>query len=134
VRGPTIRNPSDRGALTTSAAFANGSLEVSLKGESDLNDALVLRTFLEGVHEQAIGLRVSQVVVDLQELVFLNSSCFKGFVSWIAEVADSDQASQYKIRFLSSSKYRWQRQSLQALRCFAPDLVFVDENRNSEKA
>jgi hypothetical protein len=56
----------------------------------------------------------------------MNSSCFKIFVAWLAQVRDLDAAKQYRIHLLSNPNLLWQRRSLAALSCFAVDLVAIE--------
>ena len=67
---------------------------------------------------------MGEVVADFRELVFMNSSCLKEFVRWIAQVEERDE--HYRIRFLSDPDAQWQSRSLQALRAFAPNLVTIE--------
>jgi hypothetical protein len=64
-------------------------------------------------------------VVDFRAFDFMNSSCFKAFVTWIGLVQELESG-QYKIRFLSDEGKHWQRRSLDALRCFAVDLIQIE--------
>ena len=66
-----------------------------------------------------------EVVADFRELVFMNSSCLKEFVRWIAQVEERPEE-HYRIRFLSAPDAQWQSRSLQALRAFAPNLVTIE--------
>jgi len=71
-------------------------------------------------------LGVKTVKVDLRQLEFMNSSCFKIFVAWLAQLRDLDAAKQYKIQIVSNPNLLWQRRSLAALSCFAVDLVTIE--------
>jgi hypothetical protein len=70
---------------------------------------------------------VSEVVVDFRTLDFMNSSCFKAFLDWIARIQELPYDQVYKIRFLSTESILWQRRSLRALQCFAPKLIELEE-------
>ncbi|MDB4957395.1 MAG: hypothetical protein JWO36_4964, partial [Myxococcales bacterium] len=63
---------------------------------------------------------------DLRELEFMNSSCFKAFVAWIAMIRDLETDKQYRMHLLSNPNLHWQRRSLAALTCFAVDLVTIE--------
>jgi len=63
----------------------------------------------------------------LRQLEFMNSSCFKSFVSWVTDIQELDDAKRYKVRFLSNPTYHWQKRSLHSLRCFAVELITVVE-------
>jgi hypothetical protein len=70
-------------------------------------------------------LGIPEVQIDLRELEFMNSSCFKSFVSWISEVSELTSG-HYRIRFLSNPSILWQHRSLHALSCFAAELVTIE--------
>jgi hypothetical protein len=101
-------------------------LDALLAGNADMRSALELQDWLHALHLEAARLHVDEVVIDLRTLEFMNSSCFKGFLSWISEVRDGDAAHQYRIRFLSDPSMLWQRRSLHALSCFAVDLITIE--------
>jgi anti-anti-sigma factor len=102
------------------------ALVLELSGTADLRIQQQLDEFLESAHSHAQKLSVREVVVDLRKLEFMNSSCFKAFVSWIGDLQQLEPASQYKIRFLSEPRMLWQRRSLHALSCFAVDLISIE--------
>ncbi|AKV04211.1 hypothetical protein AKJ09_10874 [Labilithrix luteola] len=81
---------------------------------------------LASLHEKAQALGVASVAIDLTQLEFMNSSCFKAFVSWIDRVQQMDAQKQYRIRFVSNPAILWQRRSLHALQCFAAELISID--------
>ena len=85
-----------------------------------------LDAFLSELHSEAQRRGVKEVELDLRELEFMNSSCFKSFVSWISEIGELERSKEYKIRLLSNAEMHWQRRSLHALRCFAVDLITVE--------
>ncbi len=81
---------------------------------------------LAQAHEAAVSGRANEVIVDLKQLEFMNSACFKKLVTWITKVEAVLADSRYRIRFLSNPKMHWQRRSLPALQCFAMDIVSVE--------
>jgi hypothetical protein len=99
-----------------------------LKGNADYAALDALEMLLTRSHSEASRLGVTEVVVDLRELEFMNSSCFKCFLSWIAEIQELDAESRYKVVFNSSSKLHWQKRSLHSLRCFAVELISIVEH------
>ena len=100
-------------------------LVAKLSGTADLRVTDSVEAILTRVHQKALELGIPEVRMDLRELEFMNSSCFKSFVSWISEVSDLT-AGQYRIRFLSNPSILWQRRSLNALSCFAAELVTIE--------
>jgi hypothetical protein len=101
------------------------ALVAKLSGTADLRVTDSIEAILTRVHQKALELAVSEVQMDFRDLEFMNSSCFKSFVSWIGEVSDLT-AGQYRIRFLSNPSILWQRRSLHALSCFAAELVTIE--------
>jgi hypothetical protein len=99
---------------------------LKLVGTADMRATELVDTLLLRVHEQARSRAVFEARVDFRALDFMNSSCFKGFVTWIRTVAELAADQQYRITLLSNPKILWQRRSLHALGCFAPDLVTVE--------
>lgn len=105
-------------------------LLVSLAGTADLRVTEDVEKLLADVHQRVLNEAVEEVKVDLRSLEFMNSSCFKSFVTWISQVQDLPEAKQYRIRFISSPAILWQRRSLNALSCFAAHLVTIESVRN----
>jgi hypothetical protein len=103
----------------------DSALVAKLSGTADLRVTDSVEAILTRVHQKAMELRIPEVQMDLRDLEFMNSSCFKSFVSWISEVSDLTTG-QYRIRFLSNPSILWQRRSLHALSCFAAELVTIE--------
>jgi len=102
------------------------TIRLALKGSADLNSKPMLDAMLEKMHPEVLRLAVREVVIDLNGLEFMNSSCFKSFVSWIGKDQDLEPEKQYKLRFLQNARMHWQSRSLNALRCFAVELIVVE--------
>jgi len=100
-------------------------LVAKLSGTADLRVTESVEAILTRVHQTALELSIVEVRMDLRDLEFMNSSCFKSFVSWISDVSEMT-AGQYRIRFLSNPSILWQRRSLHALSCFAAELVTIE--------
>jgi len=99
---------------------------VRFSGNADLRAREPLQSTLVALHAEAVRVGAKKVVVDFHRLEFMNSSCFKSFVSWIGEVQDLGPEQQYRIHFQSNPEMLWQRRSLHALRCFAVDLISIE--------
>jgi len=100
-------------------------LVAKLSGTADLRVTDSVEAILTRVHQTALELAIVEVQMDLRDLEFMNSSCFKSFVSWISDVSEMTSG-QYRIRFLSNPSILWQRRSLHALSCFAAELVTIE--------
>lgn len=119
--------PVDAEEFSVSASLDDtNDITVKFTGNADMRTKSALDALLVKVHAEAQRLASPRVVIDFKALEFMNSSCFKSFVSWISEVRDLDPAKQYRIHFLSKPELLWQRRSLHALRCFAVDLISIE--------
>ena len=101
-------------------------ITVNLSGSADANAAAHLQLMLARTQLQARRQPTEEVVVDFRRLEFMVSSCFKNLLSWINGVRDARGEEQYRIRFLSDSKYLWQRRSLRSLQALSNELVSIE--------
>lgn len=102
------------------------SLLLRFRGNADMSSVEPLDGYLRAVHREAVALRLPAVIADFRAVEFMNSSCFKCFVEWLGRVQELPETSRYKIVFDSNRTMHWQRRSLNALRCFAMDVVTVE--------
>jgi len=122
----TLDLPKLTGAvMTAEGRLADGALAVTFAGTADSETRDQLEDFVKQVQVEALRLKVPEVTVDFRELEFMNSSCFKIFVAWLAQLRDLSADSQYRIQIRSNPNLLWQRRSLAALSCFAIDLVTI---------
>lgn len=113
-------------ALTSSIEVVDESLVVKLVGNADLRAKKGLGVMLVELHAEATRRRVTHVVVDVRELEFMNSSCFKAFVGWLTDIMELPKDEQYGVRFRSNPDTLWQRRSLHALRSYALMIVTIE--------
>ncbi|MEZ4450680.1 MAG: hypothetical protein R3B09_14455 [Nannocystaceae bacterium] len=95
-------------------------------GNADARVDRDLDAFLSRVHAVVEAEPTREVIVDLRALEFMNSSCFKGFITWIVQVRRMEPERRYHIRMLSTSKYPWQKRSLHAISYFGGELISID--------
>jgi hypothetical protein len=112
--------------FSASVATNGKALVLRLTGNADMAAKEGLDALLPRLHEEALAIEATDVSVDFRELEFMNSSCFKSFVTWISDVSELSPDKQYRIRLLSKPEMHWQRRSLHALRCFAVDLISIE--------
>jgi anti-anti-sigma factor len=112
--------------LSAEAGLADSVVTVRFRGTADSEAKPALDHYVVAVHEEACRLGASKVVIDFRELEFMNSSSFKVFVTWLAQVQELPPEKQYRISFLSNPSMHWQRRSLAALSCFAVNLVTIE--------
>jgi len=101
------------------------SPKVRFSGNGDADAVPFLDEFLKKLHEELLMKNAIDVRVDLGELYFMNSSCLKGFVSWIHKVNTNGRP--YAIRLLMNSRQQWQMRSLATLKRLAPAVVSIEE-------
>lgn len=112
--------------MSAESSYGDGVVRIALAGNADVDAKADLEATIKKLHEESLRLAPSKVVVDLRKLEFMNSSCFKVFVSWLAQVRDLPPEKQYRIHLVSNPALHWQRRSLAALSCFAIDLVAIE--------
>ena len=99
---------------------------VYLRGEADMQVQLMMRRFLEALHAEALRAPLSEIIVDVHELEFMTSSCFKELVSWANTMQSLAKDKRYNVRVLSNPKSHWQKRSLFALSRFAAEIITVE--------
>jgi len=122
--------------LNAVVAVEGGELRVTLSGSADSRVTSELMDLVLKAHDEMMRMRAAarsdggaggaEAVVDFRTLEFMNSSCFKAFVTWISRIQGLEPESRYRLRFLSDPTKHWQHRSLAALRAFAADLIRVD--------
>jgi hypothetical protein len=112
--------------FTLGATYDGSTVTGVLEGNADYAAMEAVTTLLTRMHDAMSANGVGEAVVDFRKLEFMNSSCFKCFVSWIAEIQDLDDDKQYKIRLISNPQMHWQKRSLHALRSFAAGIVTLE--------
>lgn len=112
--------------FSATVVHGGSDIVVRLTGNADVAAKPHMEALLGTVHTQAQQLHVGRVQVDMRELTFMNSSCFKDFITWLERVREIAEPDRYRIAFLSSAAQHWQRRSLHALSCFARELVTIE--------
>lgn len=107
------------------AQHQGNEITVQLKGNCDVAAPPALDELIEKIHAEAHRQSVSEAVVDIRQLEFMNSSSFKTLISWIMQIKELAQEQRYRLRFLSNPGQPWQKRSLETLRCFAADLILI---------
>jgi hypothetical protein len=100
-------------------------IKVTVWGYADMRCQAALQEFLVALDTEGTRVKAEEIVVDIRALDFMSSGCFKHFVTWLATA--KQESRPYRIAFLSNPALHWQKLSLRALSCFAPDIVTVRE-------
>ncbi len=108
-------------ALSATTTHEGSVVRVELTGNADSDARDGLAKLLAELNGEAKRLGATAVVVSLNDLYFMTSSCLSVVVRWLAGVDGN-----YKIRFQCNPSLRWQHKNVALLREFAPDRVSVD--------
>jgi len=110
--------------LNASRRREGNAIHAALQGIADVDETTLLERFLEEIHAEAVDNAAALVRVDLNKLEFMSATCMKRLLVWFSQVMELERP--YSIRFRPDPKIPWQRRSLEALRCFATEIVGVD--------
>jgi hypothetical protein len=99
-------------------------IAVSFTGNADMAIHAQLKVFLDELHGAASGMHAREVIFDVQELYFMNSSCLSLLLRLINTILASPN--KYSLRFRSNPNLRWQKRSLQAIQSYARDIVVIE--------
>lgn len=101
------------------------SIYLRLSGNADMEMVPVLGPYVQRLHNEILRVGAREVMVDLRELYFMNSSCFKALLMWIASIKKLIPDDAYNVQFLTNPKQTWQKRNLRAMQEFAPSIVDV---------
>ena len=99
---------------------------LKLKGTITTKEpAQELGTFFQSLHRDAIAQKATDVLVDVSELTFVNSSSIRLFVDWASWIRN-EAGHRYTLRFRTSNKITWQKTSFTALTSLMKDVLKVE--------
>ncbi len=116
----------DNGHLRVTSTWQADALVMEFAGNAESLSVQAVQVLLSEAHREALARGAREVNVNIRQLNFMNSSCFKAFVTWLHDARALEATRTYRIRFLASPNIYWQSRSLEALRTFAPDLVSIE--------
>jgi anti-anti-sigma factor len=99
---------------------------VSMRGNADMAVHEQLKAFLDDVHAAVRAASAKEAVFEFEDLYFMNSSCLSLLLRFINTVVSTPTSQHYLVKFKSNPKLRWQQKSLDALRAYAQDHVFIE--------
>lgn len=110
-------------AFGIEAQLNGAALTLAFRGTGDLEAIEPLAEYLAGAFDDVQRLAISQIRFDFKALEFMNSSCFKAFVTFIER---TKHGSSVSIVFVTDPGHHWQRRSLEALRRLAMGRVTIE--------
>lgn len=109
-------------------SLAEGDIAITLSGTADMVAQPHLEGLFRRVDTAAREAHSKQVSLDIRDLVFMSSSCFKQVVLWVQRVLNLEADCRYQVVFLSALAQAWQARSLKTLTHFAQDVVRVERS------
>lgn len=106
---------------------APDTVVVRLVGNGDVIAYPHLEGVFRAVHTAAQGSPPKTVCLDMRELCFMSSSCFKHLVVWMQQILALAPDLRYRVGVESARKHPWQARSLRTLTTFAGQVVKVDQ-------
>jgi hypothetical protein len=106
------------------ASAADNRVSLKLRGTGDMAAVEALRMALDQVRGEMASKHLSGVIIDIQELYLLNSTCLKALISFIYQT--QSQGPRLPIQFVVAPRLGWQRRTLAALERMAPELVSIE--------
>jgi hypothetical protein len=101
------------------------AIKIELRGSADNASKDAFSQFVDVVHSEAEHLHMSEIIVDVHELYFINSMCLKVFVQWIDRLVNMPSHRRYTLTFLVDQHLHWQDRSILALQRMAPEFVRI---------
>lgn len=124
--GETVIPPVVREGFTIVVKRKDG-IRLILSGNADMDVVPLLGPYLSQVHDLLCSSGARSVMVDIRDLYFLNSSCFKAVINWIATISKLEANQQYDVKFVTNSRLHWQKRNLRSILDFAPSIVAVQD-------
>jgi hypothetical protein len=118
--------PNTSDSFRATATQQGTTATLALFGNADAHTLGHVQAAVGAMRDAARARRFSEVSVDMRQLEFMNSSCFKCLITWLSDLLEQPAEQRYRIRFLSDPGKHWQHRSLRALSCFAVDLVSIE--------
>jgi hypothetical protein len=117
----------DRDGLVLRPRQIGNELHLEFSGSADIEAQSMLLGYFRLLHAEVARSGTTLVVVDIHELSFINSSCFKALVTWIDLLNGMPQQQRYRIRFVKDSSAHWQTRSFDALHRMGVANVSVED-------
>jgi len=102
-----------------------GPRTLGLRGELAQRDPVAeVGPHLRKIHEAALG--GGELVLDLTELKFVNSSALRLFLDWIMWLGAAAPEQRYPLKFRTARSATWQAAALPPIALLGGDLVSVE--------
>jgi hypothetical protein len=106
---------------------SSDAITVKMSGSCDSQTMVVLDRFLASLHLEVMRIGAKSVVLDCENLYFMNSSALKCFVTWLTKVKAIPPPDRYHVSVHINRFLAWQQRSFGAICRSAPDVLSVHE-------
>jgi hypothetical protein len=92
---------------------------------TSLEPSARVQPFLKSVHTAALADKLTELLVDVRQLAFVNSSAIRLFIDWATWLQTAPTGERYKLVFITDKSITWQRTSFVAIKSLAGTVVEV---------
>jgi len=111
--------------LSAEAVLDGAAVRARIAGTATQRDVGPLEELFARIHEACVArAEVGEVVLDVHDVEYMNSSHFKTLVSWVGRMAALGRRVAVRVR--ANQKYHWQKRSLHALQHLAESFVTIE--------
>lgn len=104
----------------------DSGLIINFNGEIDMEEPVViLDPLFDKIHNSAKEHGFKVIIVDFNDLNFLNSSGIKAFAKWVMKQSDLSEDKRYKIKINHNKDITWQVTSLPTLTYLVAGVVEI---------
>ena len=108
------------------AAAELPNVTLRLQGSAEGAASEDLEKLFAKMHQECVRLGAKEVKIDLRDLEFMSSSCFKSFVTWVLDIEQLPAEQRYGIVLIQSADRHWQRRSLHALESMGAEIITLE--------
>ncbi len=95
------------------------------------NSYSYLKPYFQEIHTSMIEQGLKKIIIDLNQLNYINSTGLASFSFWINELSNVEKNKQYYIKFLMNKKISWHK-NLSTLASMLPELVEIIEEKRDD--
>lgn len=101
-------------------------IELKFSGVLDIEDPYnIIDPFLNNIHNEIINNNIKNIIVNIIELYFINSSTIKSIIKWLVKLPKLSESQKYKATFFINKDLFWQLQSFDSFKYFGKGLVEI---------
>lgn len=103
------------------------AIAVKLSGTCDSQTQPLLDRFFGELHVEAVRLGVKAVLLDCENLYFMNSSSVKSFVKWLTNVSALPTLKRYRIAVRTNRHLPWHHRTFGTISRSVPEILAIED-------